>query len=176
MWNPCFKISWKLLLPSDARSTASSINENMTGERSIKVTGQPSVARTNASPARPAVVSSMLGVMPDFNPMAFDMACPRPPPNCCRCASEPLRKSIEIEVFSWRSNNSTRSSWNINCRSCESLLLFSRGRSFAVQRSFACCRRNFEKQTTAMVVWLEIVKTSADSFTKRMLDYDNRYR
>ena len=166
---------WNFSL-SDALSRAFASSENITAERSIRVTGQPNVASTNASPASPAVVSNMLGVILDFNPMAFDIACPRPPPNCCRCAREPLRKSIEMVVLSWRSNNSIRSSWNKSCKSYWSFFLFSSGSSLSRLKSLACCWRNFEKQTTAIVVSLEMVIYLLWDYSTLVLTcYDNWY-
>ena len=155
MWKPWFTMIWKLSL-SEALSTAFSISANRIGERSNSVIGQPKVASTNASPAKPAVVSRMLGVTPDFNPIALHMACPRPPPNCCRCASEPWTKSIEIAVFNCVSNNSMMSSWNNNCKSYCAFFLGRNGSEFFWQNSFACCCRNFEKQITAIEVSDEV--------------------
>jgi hypothetical protein len=112
---------------SDARSTAFSNRVKIIGERSISVTEQPSEAKTKASPARPAVVSRMVGVLPDFKPTAFAIACPRPPPNSWRCARLPFMKSTEIVVSSCRSYNSIKSSWKISCNSCLSFFFLSNG-------------------------------------------------
>ena len=95
---------------SDARSIAFSSSEKIIGERSKSVIEQPSEAKTKASPARPAVASRTDGVLPDFKPTAFAMACPRPPPNSWRCARLPFTKSTEIVVSSSKSYNSIKSS------------------------------------------------------------------
>ena len=153
---PCLIIGLNFSL-SEARSTAFSISVKIIGDRSIRVIEQPSVAKTKASPASPAVASRTLGVLPDFKPTAFAIAWPRPPPNSWRCARLPFMKSTEIVVSNWRSYNSIKSSWKISCNLCWSSFFLSNGSVCKWQKSLACCRRYLEWQTTAMGDLLEIL-------------------